>query len=197
MFTKIQYSDGVTPLMQQIIDDKPKWFQSALKSTGYWAQKEIKAGIRSGAPGGQKYARLMPAFLRRRLEEAFGHDTRRNYKPLGKLVNAVGYDKTKVDRGVVIVGWLSMAAVYIGSKLEKGFFTLVTERLRMIYNMAGIKMLGSTTQITVVARPTYEPMRPIIQAGAPKQMELKMGGYLQGVQERSAARSKRAYIVYQ
>lgn len=192
----MQVSDSVSPLMQRIIREKPKWLGSSLKSAGYWSQKQIKAGIRSGAPGGVPYARLMPVWMRRRLEAAWGHQPRNSYKPMGKLVNAVGYDKTRADSGIVTVGWLSQSAVTVGTKQEKGFFTKVTDAMRGAFIMAGIYLPQTKTEIAVPARQTYGPMRPIVQRGAVQQVESKLQQYLKGTVERSTAKSDRVYRVY-
>jgi len=197
MRLEIQYDDPLTPFLQRVISEKPQWIASALKSAGFWSQKQIKAGIKSGAPGGRPYTTLMPAHMRRRLEMAFGNDARRSYKPMGKLANAVGYDKTKANQGIVTVGWLSQSAVRIGTKQEKGFFTQVTDKLRGAFMLAGIYFPQNKTQIAVPARQTYEPMKPVIARGAPKQVELKLINYLQGATKRSQATSKRVYRVYQ
>lgn len=197
MHLKIQYEDQATPFLQRVIAEKPKWLGSALKAAGFWAHKEIKAGIKSGAPGGKQYARLMPAYMRRKLENAFGNSTRSTYRPLEKMAQAVGYDKSKANAGEVTVGWLSRSAVRVGTKQEKGFFTTVTERLRNVFHMAGIKLLAGKTQIAVTARPTYGPMKPVVEKGAPRQVELKLINYMQGANERSRAKSTRVYRVYQ
>ena len=127
-----------------------------------------------------------------------GHDTSgKSYtKPLGKLGNAVGYDKSQASTGLVTVGWLSQTAVNYGTKQEKGFFTNVSEVMRGAFMMAGIYFPQSKTQIAVPARQTYEPMRPIIAAGAPRQAEIKLINYLKGATERSQASSNRVYRVY-
>ncbi|MDU2063777.1 MAG: hypothetical protein E6713_02965 [Sporomusaceae bacterium] len=193
---EIRYQDGLSPFLNTVISEKPQWVGSALKSAGYWSQKQIKAGIRSGAPGGVPYSPLIPAWARRKIDAALGHDARRTYNPLGKLRNAVGYDKTRASEGVVTVGWLSQSAVMIGTKQEMGFFNQVSDHMRRAFAAAGFPIADNRDQIQIVARPTYGPMQPIIQAGAPKQVELKLINYLQGASKRSAAKSDRVYKVY-
>jgi len=196
MILQVEYEDGLAPYLRLIIDREPKWLGSAMKSAGYWSQKEIKKGIRSRAPGGKAYRQLMPDYIRQAIDRAMGHASRDKYIPLGKLINAVGYDKTRVSEGVVTVGWLSASAVMIGTKQEKGFFNIVSERMRHAFARAGYPIPPGRSQIPVVARPTYEPMQKVIASGAPAVIEQRLLEYLTGSTSRSTARSARTYRVY-
>ena len=138
----------------------------------------------------------MPAQLRGKLEAVLGGPQKRRYLPLGKLRQAVGYDKSRASEGLVKVGWLSASAVGIGTKQEKGFATPVTEKLRAAFNAAGIKMGAGVHQIMVPALQTYQPMKPVIEKGAPEKVQARIMQYLNGVAERSAASSRRVYRVY-
>jgi len=193
---EIRYQDELTPFLNRVIEEKPQWIGSALKSAGYWAQQEIKKGIRSGSPGGSQYSPLIPVWIRKALDAAMNHEIKRNYKPMGKLANAVGYDKARASDGIVTVGWLSASAVDIGTKQEDGFFNTVTQSMRKAFAAAGIPLAETRDVIQVIARPTYKPMQPIIQVGAPKKVEEKLISYLNGASNRSAASSNRVYQVY-
>ena len=57
----ITITDTATPYLNFIAETKPDWMRKALKSTGWMMQKEIKQGIRSGAPGG----RILTSWRRR------------------------------------------------------------------------------------------------------------------------------------
>ena len=85
MELKITYDDMSTPFLQQLAANNPKWIASALKSAAWQTQKTIKSGIKSGAPGGQEYAPMMPAKMRRALEEVLGGDGKTRYPPMGRL----------------------------------------------------------------------------------------------------------------
>jgi hypothetical protein len=196
MALEVQFQNNLSPFLNQVIAEKPQWIGSALKSAGYWSQQQIKQGIKSGAPGGVAYTPLIPTWMRRKLEAALEHEVRRSYNPMGKLANAVGYDKTRANEGIVTVGWLSSSAVMIGTKQEQGFFNQVTEHMRRAFSMAGFPIPAGQTTIQIAARPTYAPMRPVIQVGAPQQVEIKLINYLQGASNRSAASSSRVYKVY-
>lgn len=193
---QIKFEDNLTPFLKRIIAEKPQWMGSALKSAGYWSQQQIKKGIKSGAPGGAIYAPLMPVWIRRKIEIELHGTAAKNYNPMGKLANAVGYDKTKANDGIVTVGWLSKSAVLIGTKQELGFFNTVTQRMREAFAAAGHPISEDKKVIQVIARPTYKPMQPILQVGAPKKVEEKIIAYINGASRRSAASSDRVYKVY-
>ena len=77
--------DTATPYLEFIAKTKPDWTRKAMKSVGWMMQKEIKAGIKSGSPGGHKYANFMPPTMRAQFEAAFGAKVRRAYKEGGKV----------------------------------------------------------------------------------------------------------------
>lgn len=76
----ITITDTATPYLNFIAETKPDWMRKALKSTGWMMQKEIKQGIRSGAPGGRRYpnfmARLAGLHLSQHLVRNFGKLTK-------------------------------------------------------------------------------------------------------------------------
>lgn len=193
---EVRFDDAVSPMLQEVIAEKPQWLASAMKSAGFWAQKEIKEGIRSGAPGGSKYADLIPDWLRSALDKELGNHGRPPYLHMGKLVNAVGYDSSRATEGVVTVGWLSKSAVYIGSKQELGFITPLTELMRKAFAAAGAPQPASKTFLEIPARPTYGPMQGLVRIGAPKRIEERLIQYMNGAVERSSKSSKRRYRVY-
>ncbi len=193
---EIRFDDAVSPMLQEIIAEKPQWLGSAMKSAGWWAQRKIKEGISSGAPGVSKYAELIPNWLRSALDKSLGNPSKAYYEHMGKLVNAVGYDASQAAKGIIVVGWLSASAVYVGSKQKLGFITPLTDKMRLAFAAAGVTQSPSKTNIEVPARPTYGPMRNVISIGAPKKVEERLIQYMNGVTERSAKGSKRRYRVY-
>ncbi len=201
MYFELQFDDGLTPLIRQMISEKPQWFASSLKSAGFWASQEIKKGIRSGAPGGKAYPAGMSVMRRRDIDDVmYSHDSNRapktRYPTLGKLRTAVGYDKRRANEGIVTVGWLSRSAVRIGTWQEKGFFQIVSERMRRMFFGSLVGMKKGTNAIQLPARATYAPMRPIIKKGAPVRVEQRLSEYLAGSTERSHSRRQRIYRVY-
>ena len=200
-FVEIRTENLVPPFLRKVLDEKPQWMASALKSAGWWSKKELEAGIKSGAPAGQTYAIGMSAARRREIDDVmYSVDSKRkpkrSYVKLGKLRQAVKYDKTRAREGVVKVGWTSRSSVRIGSWHENGLFQAITDKMRRMLFAAGIGIRKGQTSIALPKRATYKPMLPRIQAGAAKQAELKIISYMQGNTERSAAASRRVYRVY-
>ena len=166
--------DGATPWLEYMASTKPDWMRKALKSFGYYAQQQIKTGIRSGAPGGNAYAEFMPPDMRAKIEAVFGKGKKR-YGPLGKLVNAVGY---QYDEGnnIVRVGWLSNSAVKLGEKIEQGYSKTITDKMRKYFWASGVP-LTDKTEINVPARHTFGPIQSILAAKAATYIEDKILEY--------------------
>ena len=196
MQLQITYEDMATPYLKQLVANNPKWIASALKSAAWKSQKVIKSGIQSGAPGGQTYAPMMPDKMRRALDLALGNTGKTRYSPMGRLQRAVGYDSSRVNQGVVTVGWLSHSAVYLGSKQQEGFPTEVTDKLRKAFAAAGIKLSADKHQLQTASRKTYAPVLPDVSAVAAQAMQDKLLSYIMGNTQRSAASSGRTYKVY-
>lgn len=217
----ITITDSATPYLNFIADTKPDWVRKALKSTGWMMQKEIKAGIRSGAPGGRKYPEFMAPTRRAAFESAFGAKVRKvyqaggtaerkgwgsrsrsalieagvsartiGYSPLGKLVNAVGYQYDK-GRQTVRVGWLSNSAKRLGKQIESGYEKQITEPMRRKLFAAGIPLPKGKSVFKVPARHTFGPMRNALQPKLVPYIESKIGDYaINGAGSQAAARRK-------
>lgn len=193
----VEYSDFASPFMAEVIKNNPKWIASSLKSAGWKVSREIKKGMRSRAPGGQPYA---PAHLtnkqRAALEKVLGGKVKRYYRPMGNLINAIGYDKTNAAAGVVTVGWLSKSSVYLGSKQQEGFQTPVTPAVRRAFAAAGIKLSVQKKELEAPSRPTFSPMESMLERIAKDQFESKILSYVSGNSSRGTAASGRVYKVY-
>ncbi len=197
MDIRLEYEDMATPFMKQLVEDNPKWIASALKSAAYYSQKAIKEGIRSEAPGGQAYApHVLDDWHRAKLERALTGWNEKKYPIMGKLRQAVGYDKSHADEGVVTVGWLSHSAAYLGRRQQAGYATPMTDRMRKAFFAAGLHPSSSKLMITTQPRQTFAPMAPRVQEVASAVMQRKIISYVNGSQERSAASGKRVYRVY-
>ncbi len=130
MSVTISWEDMATPWVEDVIKVMPNMRRRALKSLGWWMQKEIREGIKSGAPGGRRYAPL--SGIKRKKDTAGRSAMKKGSakgKVLGKLGKAVGYQYKEED-GSVSVGWLSKSAVYLGSIQEKGKTVAVTGKMR-------------------------------------------------------------------
>lgn len=194
MPVRISFEDGASPWLEWAAKEIPKFAASALKSTGWMMQKKIKEGIKSKAPGGVPYAPTMKAKRRKALDKAFGREPRRSYPILGKLRKAIGYqfDKRHLE---VTVGWLSISAVQLGKRLEDGFQTPVTRRMRLAFATAGLGMPRKGS-LTIPARPTIGPMYDALQGKIYPYMEDRIWSYLQGNGTRSRPKNpKKKYVV--
>lgn len=184
--------DNVSGWLRSTIDNAPNWKRKALKSTGWFMQKQIKAGIRSGAPGGQQYAKTMPNNVRRDIERAFGHETKSRYPVLGKQAQAVGYQYNTNDS--VETGWLSASAAMIGSVAESGGTRTVTEKMKTVFATAG-HPIGKKSVIVIPERPTFGPMYRVLNPQIQPYMEKKIFDYVEKG-DPGASNSTRKYVVF-
>lgn len=163
--------DNAGPWLQWVLDTHAEWQRKAIKSTAWYAQQEIKKGIKSGAPGGRKYAEGMdpnrsrdimasrnPGAIKGRKLSKRGarHAARRGRRAvLGRLASAVRY---QYNDGSVPIGWLAEWAVRMGSRAEMGATDGVTQKMRGLFAAGAEGIKKGTTQIKVPARPTFDPM---------------------------------------
>lgn len=197
MDIRIEYEDMATPFMKQLVENNPKWIASALKSAAYHSQKAIKEGIRSEAPGGQTYApHVLDDWHRAKLERALTGWNEKKYPIMGKLRQAVGYDKSQAGAGVVTVGWLSQSAARLGGKQQEGYETPMTERMRKAFFAAGMHPSKNKLMLDTRSRQTMAPMVPRVHEIASATMQQKILSYLNGNGARSAASSGRVYRVF-
>jgi len=176
----IKIIDLATPFMKFLARSFPRYFDRALKSAGWWLQKEIKAGIRSGAPGGVPYATYSGLMSRRRSGRLY-----RGFPkvPMGRLSRAVGYQFLPNKREVV-VGWLSKSAVRLGTKHEEGFQREVTPKMRKYFESYGFPIGASKTHITLPRRRTYGPIYREKGPEVPKYIEGKIWQYIKEAKEK-------------
>jgi len=195
MQTRVEITDEASPWLEWAAKNFPGFTKSAVKSAGWWMSKEIKAGIRSGAPGGRAYTPKMPAKRRRMLEAGFGGRVKRSYPWLGQLRKAVGYQYVKGENAV-IVGPLSPSAVRMFEKHEGGFSRSVSKRMRKAYFAAGVGMKTGTGRVSVPERPTIDPIYEKFGTRIPSYVEEKLWGYLTGNSARSRPKTRRTYSVF-
>ena len=175
---QIDTIDNIAPYLDWAITHKADWTRKAVQSTAWYAQQEIKKGIRSGAPGGSTYAERMSASRRRDIEDTSkrgGSKKKRRAGVLGNLLNAVGY---QFKTAQVAIGWLSRSAVRIGSWHELGVSQQVTPKMRRLFFAAGVGLKASTTHINLPSRPTYQPMFNHLRNVLPEYFRSKFISYL-------------------
>ncbi len=210
MELSISWDDLASPWIEKAIRTFPTYRRSALKSLGWMMQKEIKAGIQSGAPGGKTYTPLSDVGKKRTGERPTLRKGEPRKRVLGKLRNAIGY---QYRDGALVVGWLSRTAVYMGSIHEQGKAIPATEKMRRFwwasrgknrgfryYGVSHTKIIAlrrGTRKIVIPARPTIGPMRAALIPRMGPYIKDKVVGYLTKDMERTTPRSSRKYVVRQ
>ncbi len=193
MGVSVEIIDEATPWLQWAAQEFPDFTRSALKSTGWWLSREIKKGIRSGAPGGRPYKPRLPAKKRRELEKAFGGRVKRSYPWMGQLSRAVGYQYRK-NENAVVVGPLSVSAVRLFQKHEAGTSYPVTKKTRRAFAAAKIPLAKGKKFIRLPKRPTIEPVYDAYHDKIAPHIEEKIWSYIAG-KKIKPRKSKRRYTV--
>lgn len=183
---RIAVTDEASSWLTWAAGEFPALTARALKSVGWMMSREIKAGIKSGAPGGARFADFMNRSRRRKLGKKVPN------APLGKLGRAIGY-QYREDEGAVYVGWLSASAAALGYKLQNGFTGRVSPKMRRFFFHRGLGMAKNAT-IDIPPRPTIDPMFKQLEPQIPKYLEGKLWEYLQN--GKGYQRSARKYRVH-
>jgi hypothetical protein len=172
-----------TPFLKSFADDFPDQVDHAQKSVAKWLRTEIKTGIKSGAPGGERYKpfrditmyplppprrdRLKGMLVRRvvsgaRRQWKMGKSSR--HRPLGKLGNAIGIRAAGMGksqtafRNEISVGWLSRTAERAGMIQEKGMEIPITRRMKLFFYAASVGLDPNRATFEIPARPTIGPV---------------------------------------
>lgn len=171
----VEIVDDADEFLKFYSEKFPDLIRKAAKSAGYFIQKQIKEGIKSGAPGGEKYKNLFPEPFRSRLDGFANGDK----KPLGNLVNAISYT-VKKNKGImnISIGWKSPTAERYGLIQEKGLLRPFTARLRSEFIQAGLHPKIDKENVIIPARPTYGPMFKVLEPQISPYMKKKIDQYL-------------------
>lgn len=191
MQTDVKIIDTATPFFRHVAKTLPNEFDRALKSTGWWLREEIKAGIRTGAPGGQPYKAYSDVTSSRALDSMRGRGKTKSgkryraprklksgHRPMGRLYSATRY-KYYGDSRRVVIGWLSQSAEKLGTLHEKGGKVRITPKMRRFYWAAGIPLSKGKAFIDIPARPTIGPEYQENARKVPGYIEDKVLGYIQ------------------
>lgn len=123
--------------------------QQAAARVGNYGASEVKKGIVSGAPGGQKFAPLSPVTIARKGSS----------KPLidkGDLVGSITYQVVDADN--VFIGVKKGKEVSIAAVHEFGCTIGVTPKMRAYLHYQDIHLRASTQYIHIPPRPFLRPV---------------------------------------
>ncbi|BBO92049.1 hypothetical protein [Desulfosarcina ovata] len=145
-----------------------KDLQTATKVESYRLRKELKAGIRSGSPGGKRLKPLTFLARRKRDSKRFKPN-----KPLARLAVPIFYHVKSKNPFEVAVGWtgprVSKAWKAIAEKQQEGFTRSVTDPQESYFRHRGEEiseksknrkfffLRKSTTQLDTPARKIIDP----------------------------------------
>ncbi len=149
-FIEIDVTDEIGPLFERLAANHKRSLKSIAKSLGWFLQKEIKKGVRSGSPAGSTFTERRPYGVRAAL--GGGSAAKQWY---GRMTQAIGY---QYDNGVLRIGWTSRTSAAYGRKQEFGFKTRVTNEIRKKFREAGFPLSKDTEYIVLPDRPFFEPM---------------------------------------
>ena len=170
MIINIDVQDSISPALLHMLEHNESYLRHVTKSVGWYAQKEIKAGVASGSPNGSTFVERIPFKIRKALSQS----AKENW--YGSMVRAIGYS---YEGGAVNVGWTSKSAAAYGKIQEYGHERQVTSNMRKYWASKGIYLSRLTTVLNVPARPIFEPMSVKLEKEIPPYVEEKLKSYMQ------------------
>lgn len=123
--------------------------EQAAARVGNYGASEVKKGIISGAPGGQKFVPNSPMTIARKGSS----------KPLidkGDLIGSITYQV--IDNDNVFIGVKKGKEANIAAVHEFGCTIQVTPKMRAYLHYQGIHLKASTQYIHIPARPFLRPV---------------------------------------
>ncbi len=184
---QINVSDEISPMLLRMLEHNKAYMRHVTKSLGYMFQKETKAGVSSGSPGGETFPERLPYKLRKAVGKAgFGW--------YGKMVRAIGY-AYNANSGTVDIGWTSSTAAMYGRIQEFGVTKDVTPNMRKHWAAAGYPLSPFTQELEVPARPVFDPMAAKLEPEIPSYVEKKLESYMTENVE-YGKKNRRTYKVY-
>ena len=184
---EIDVVDEIQPTLEGLSRNNKKAMRSAVKSLGWFLQRELKKGVESGSPGGDTFQERIPHEIRRKLQG--GSAARKWY---GKMRNAIGY---QYEDGILRIGWVSKTAAMYGRKQEFGYKTPVTDEIRKKYAEAGVPLSQNTKYLYLPARNVFDPMAGELHPQIAPYVQEKLNEYATQTVEFSK-KARRKYKVY-
>ena len=183
----LDVTDEIEPLLERMSEKNRKMLASVAKSWGWYQQREIKKGVRSGSPGGATFEQRTPLAMRRALQG--GSAAKQWY---GKMLRAVGY---QYKDGIVRIGWTSRTSAMYGRKQEFGYKTPVTSEIRKKFGEAGYPLRADTKYLELPERNVFDPMAGELAPQLSPFVQDRINDYQTGNVE-FAKRARRKYKVY-
>lgn len=180
-------TDEIEPLLERMSANNKRMLTSVAKSWGWFQQREIKKGVKSGSPGGATFEQRTPIEMRRALQG--GSAAKQWY---GKMLRAIGY---QYKDGKVEIGWTSRTSAMYGRKQEFGYQTPVTEEIRRKFARAGYPLRGDTKYLELPERNVFDPMAGELQPQLSPFVQNRINDYQTGNVEFSK-KARRKYKVY-
>jgi len=177
----LEIKDGVTPFLAYCARTFPNELNKALGHIGWWMRRKIQDAVYEEDPPGANWPAISDIQRMRTLDdvkrERLGKQLRAPAThAFGQLVKAIGYKRDKTLMRVRI-GWLSKAAAAKAAKLQAGFSTPVTGKMKRFFAAAGLGIPeGGTirTEGRELIRPMFETSRQEVM----ERIEMKIEGYL-------------------
>ena len=176
--TLFKINDTATPYLAMLVRTFPVEVNKALGSLGWTLRTKMREAMRAGGVGGgwPKHAGIG------RLNQKVGDRARstRAANPhtglFGHLYMAIGYRRDKANMRVQI-GFLSKRSANLAARLQEGFETPITEKMRRLYSLRGLK-LSAKGSIKTPARPLVAPVYQAVQGQIGPFIEAKLLEYL-------------------
>lgn len=157
MGTMIKIDDQTSPWLADLAKRFPSEFNRALRHVGWWLRTELKDAAAAGGPRGHRWPALSDAQKYRRFDDLKYKLAQPAVQHFGRLAKGIGY-KHEPDKQRVRVGWLGPTLASWGNRLQEGFETPVTSKLRRFSWAAGVHPKKSTTSYRVPPRPLFAPI---------------------------------------
>jgi hypothetical protein len=173
----LRINDTAKPWLAYLARNFRTEFARSLSRIGYWLRKEMRDAIESGGPAGASWPGRSNVQQLRMLDRK--KKSRRSllqYGQFGRLIKAVGYKADREELRVQI-GWLSATAAPLAAKLQAGFETPISEKMRAMFFAAG-SALAKSGSIADPARPLVRPLFEQVEAEIPRRIEAFIIQYL-------------------
>ncbi|MBC16555.1 MAG: hypothetical protein CL942_05830 [Desulfovibrio sp.] len=176
----IEIRDGITPYMSYLVQTFPDELNKALGHIGWWMRRRIQDAVYEEDPPGTNWPELSDIQRLRTLDDIKRERLGKRLRApathaFGQLVRAIGYKRDK-HLMRVRVGWLSKAAASRAARLQAGFSTPVTPKMKRFFAAAGLPIPSGS--IKTEGRELIQPVFDATKGEVMQRIEDKVHGYL-------------------